>query len=69
MIDRVPQWFEMGMLIDHRGSQVSVSHNVANKRRVLRLCHRVGAEGMARVSPRRAETETPRMARVSPSSS
>jgi hypothetical protein len=49
MIDRIAQWFEIGMLIDHRGAQISVTHNVANERWVLRLCHRVGAEGMPRV--------------------
>ena len=49
MIDRVPQRFKIGMLIDHRGAQVSVPHDVTNERWVFRLCHRVGAEGMPRV--------------------
>ena len=49
MIDRVPKWFEIGMLIDHGRAQISVPHNVANERRVLRLCHRVRAKGMPRV--------------------
>ena len=49
MIDRIPQWFEIGMLIGHRGAQISVPHNVANERWVLRLCHCVRAEGMPRV--------------------
>ena len=37
------------MLIDNRGAQISVPHYVANKRRVLRLCHRVRAERMSSV--------------------
>ena len=49
MIDRVPQWFEIGMLIDHRRAQISVTHYVTNERWILRLCHRVRAEGMPRV--------------------
>ena len=28
MIDRIPQWFEIGMLIDHRGAQISVQWRV-----------------------------------------
>ncbi len=49
MIDRIPQWFQVRMLVDHRGAQISVTHNVANERWILCLCHRVRAERMSSV--------------------
>jgi len=66
MIDGIPQWFQFRMLVDHRGAQISVTHNVAHERWILCLCHRVRAEGMSSVvqnnrlgnrssCPRRAE--------------
>ena len=49
MIDRIPQRFQVRMLVDHRGAQISVTHNVANQRWILCLCHRVRAERMSSV--------------------
>src|SRR5271165_1710251 len=49
MIDGIPQWFQVRVLVDHRGAQISVTHNVANQRWILCLCHRVRAEGMSSV--------------------
>src|SRR5208337_5243029 len=49
MIDRIPQWFQVRMLINHRSAQISVSHNVTDQRGILSFCHRVGSEGMASV--------------------
>ena len=40
MIDCIPQWLQVRVLVDHRGAQVSVTHNVANERWILCLCHR-----------------------------
>jgi len=66
MIDGIPQWFQVRVLVDHRGAQISVTHDVAHERWILCLCHRVRAESMSSVvqnnllgnpssRPRRAE--------------
>src|SRR5271166_2066163 len=49
MIDGIPQWLQVRVLVDHRGAQISVTHTVANQRWILCLCHRVRAEGMSSV--------------------
>jgi hypothetical protein len=48
MIDRIPQWLQVRVLVDHRGAQISVTaHNVANECWILCICHRVRAERMS----------------------
>jgi hypothetical protein len=49
MIDRLPQWLQVRVLVDHRGAQISVTQNVANEHWILCLGHRVRAERMSSV--------------------
>lgn len=51
MIDRMPQWFHVGLLVNHRNAHADrVTHYVTYPTRILGFPHRVGSEGMASVA-------------------